>query len=43
MSQMAEWAWVAAGYTITLLALGGYVLVLLWRAARTRRRREELR
>lgn len=38
-----EWAWVAAGYSITFAALAGYVLSLARRAARIRRHREELR
>lgn len=38
-----EWAWVATGYSITFVALAGYLISIALRARRVRRHREELR
>jgi hypothetical protein len=39
---VAEWGWVAAGYSITALGLFGYVGALMIRAGRARRRAAEI-
>ena len=38
----SQWGYVAAGYAITALALGGYVTSLLARARRARARAEAI-
>lgn len=43
MSELSQWWWVAAGYTVAYGALGTYLVALARRAARARRRQKGLR
>ena len=40
---MPDWGWVAVGFGITYVAMGGYLLSLRQRAAAVRRRLDQLR